>query len=140
MSGFTPWGSLAGGLMIGVAASLLAWGVGRAAGVSGIAGGLLSVRRGDWGWRAQFVAGLVVGGLVLRWVRPECLAAPAGSWLTLGAAGLLVGFGAGLSGGCTSGHGICGLGRLSGRSLVAVIAFMFTGMLAVALLRQGVGS
>jgi uncharacterized membrane protein YedE/YeeE len=139
MSSFTPWSSFAGGLLIGAAAVLLLWGVGRAAGVSGIAGGLLSARAGDWRWRAEFVGGLLVGGVLLRLVRPDCFGTPAGSWATLALAGLLVGFGARLSGGCTSGHGICGLGRLSGRSLVAVVAFMFTGAAAVALLRHGVG-
>jgi uncharacterized protein len=136
MSGFGLVSALLGGMLVGVAASLLLWGAGRPAGVSGIAGGLLTARAGDWRWRAEFVLGLLVGGLVLRWLRPDWLGAPAGSLLGLGVAGLLVGFGASISGGCTSGHGICGLGRLSGRSLVAVLAFMFTGVLAVALVRR----
>jgi uncharacterized protein len=129
--------ALLGGLLIGAAASLLLWGAGHAAGVSGIAAGLLPARSSDWRWRAEFVAGLVAGGLLLRALWPERLGAPAGSLALLALAGLLVGFGARLSGGCTSGHGICGLGRLSGRSLGAVIVFMVTGAIAVGFLRHG---
>jgi uncharacterized protein len=129
--------ALLGGLTIGVAASLLLWGAGHAAGISGIAGGLLTARGQEWRWRAEFIAGLIAGGLLLRWLAPGWLGAPAGGALGLAVAGLLVGFGARLSGGCTSGHGICGLGRLSGRSLVAVMVFMFTGALTVALRGQG---
>jgi uncharacterized membrane protein YedE/YeeE len=139
MTGFTPLPSLLGGVLIGVAALLLLWGVGRAAGVSGIAGGLLDARSGDRGWRAEFIGGLVAGGLLLHFVRPAAFGAPPGGWAGLAVAGLLVGFGARLSGGCTSGHGICGLGRLSARSLVAVIVFMCTGAITVALLHRGAG-
>ena len=140
MTGFTPVPSLVGGLLVGVAALLLLWGTGRSAGISAIAGGLLDAPPGDRGWRAEFVGGLIAGGLLLRWLRPESFAAPAGSWEALALAGLLVGFGARLSGGCTSGHGICGLGRLSKRSLVAVIVFMVTGAVTVALLHRGAGA
>jgi uncharacterized protein len=125
--------ALLGGLTIGVAASLLLWGAGHAAGVSGIAGGLLTARGAEWRWRAEFIGGLIAGGLLLRWLAPGWMGVPAGGALSLAVAGLLVGSGARLSGGCTSGHGICWLGRLSGRSLVAVMVFMFTGALAVAL-------
>jgi uncharacterized membrane protein YedE/YeeE len=128
--------ALLGGLIIGVAASLLLWGAGHAAGVSGIAGGLLTARGAEWRWRAEFIGGLIAGGLLLRWLAPERLGVPAGGMVGLALAGLLVGFGSRLSGGCTSGHGICGLGRLSGRSLVAVVVFMFTGALVVALRGQ----
>jgi uncharacterized membrane protein YedE/YeeE len=138
MSGFTPGASLLGGLLIGVAAALLLWGSGRAAGVSGIAAGLLTPA-GDWLWRAQFVGGLVAGGLLLRWLVPWAAAPPAGGLLALAAGGLLVGFGARLGGGCTSGHGICGLGRLSRRSLVAVAVFMATAAVVVFLVRHGGG-
>jgi uncharacterized protein len=134
---FALFTALLGGVLIGAAASLLLWGAGHAAGVSGIAAGLLPARAGDWRWRAEFVGGLVAGGLVLRWLAPERLGAPAGSFVLLAVAGVLVGFGARLSGGCTSGHGICGLGRLSGRSLAAVVVFMLTGALVVALVRHG---
>ncbi len=125
--------ALLGGMLIGAAASLLLWGAGHAAGVSGIAAGVFSERGDAWRWRAEFVAGLVVGGVLLRVVAPERLGAAPASLAALAVAGVLVGFGARVSGGCTSGHGICGLGRLSGRSLVAVIVFMATGALTVAL-------
>jgi uncharacterized protein len=131
--------AFAGGLLVGLAAALLLWGTGRIAGVSGIAGGLLPVRRGDWGWRAQFIGGLVAGGLLLRWWHPQALGVPSGSVLVLALAGLLVGFGTRVGGGCTSGHGICGIGRLSPRSVVAVLVFVATGMLTVALV-PGVGA
>jgi uncharacterized protein len=125
--------ALLGGLLIGASASLLLWGAGRTAGISGIAAGLLSARGTEWRWRAQFIGGLLAGGALLRWLAPGSIAPPAASLGVLVAAGLLVGFGARLSGGCTSGHGICGLGRLSGRALAAVLVFMFTGALVVAL-------
>jgi uncharacterized protein len=131
--------ALFGGLLIGAAASLLLWGAGHAAGVSGIAAGVWPSRAGDWRWRAEFLGGLVTGGVLLRWLAPERLVAPAGSLLLLALAGGLVGFGARLSGGCTSGHGICGLGRLSGRSLAAVVTFMLTGAIVVALVGPGGG-
>jgi uncharacterized membrane protein YedE/YeeE len=137
MTGFTPVASFIGGVLVGVAALLLLLGTGRQAGISGIAGGLLDAQAGDRAWRAELVGGLLAGGLLLRWVRPQVFAAPAGSVLALALAGLLVGFGARWSGGCTSGHGICGLGRLSKRSLVAVMVFMTAGAIAVALLRRG---
>ncbi len=137
MTGFSPLPSLLGGVLIGLAAFLLLWGVGRSAGISGIAGGLLDAGRGDRGWRAEFIGGLIAGGLLLHWLRPGSFGAPAGGWLGLLVAGLLVGFGARWSGGCTSGHGICGLGRLSRRSLVAVLVFMSTGAVVVALLNRG---
>jgi uncharacterized protein len=140
MSAYPLLSALLGGLLIGLAASLLLWGAGHAAGVSGIAGGLLRGSAGDWGWRAEFLGGLVAGGLLLRVLLPGSLQAPAANMVVLALAGVLVGLGAGLSGGCTSGHGICGLGRLSGRSLVAVLVFMFTGVVVVALVRMGGGS
>lgn len=133
MSNFTPGPSLLGGMLVGLAASLLLGASGRTAGVSGIAGGLVVPRRNDWLWRVLFLAGLVAGGLVLRWASPGALEAPVGTLSRLATAGALVGFGSRLGGGCTSGHGICGLARLSRRSLVAVVVFMTTGALVVAL-------
>jgi len=125
MTHFTPWSALAGGALIGLAAVLLLWLDGRIAGVSGIAGGLWFSPRGDRVWRAMFVVGLIVG--TGAWVAFSGRASvprptfPAG---LLVLAGLLVGYGTSLSGGCTSGHGVCGLARLSPRSLVATGVFL----------------
>ena len=125
MTNFTPWAALAGGALIGLAAVLLAWLGGRIAGVSGIAGGLWFSATGDRVWRVLFVVGLVAGTGV--WVAlhggapvPRPTFSP--GWLVL--AGLVVGYGASLSGGCTSGHGVCGVARLSPRSLVATSVFL----------------
>lgn len=132
MSHFTPLASLAGGVLIGLAASALLLLNGRVAGISGITAGLLGFERGDSGWRAAFVGGLACGGLLLAWLAPASVhdgllrSAPA-----IAAAGFLVGFGARLSNGCTSGHGLCGLSRLSPRSFVAVATFMVTGAATV---------
>jgi uncharacterized protein len=135
MSTFTPLPSLIGGLLIGAAASLLLWGTRRKAGVSGIAAGLLSPRPGDSAWRLLFLGGLVAGGFGLMAWAPGTIIAPHASLAVLAVAGGLVGFGTRLGGGCTSGHGICGLSRLSGRSLTAVMVFMATAALVVAVAR-----
>jgi uncharacterized membrane protein YedE/YeeE len=138
MSSFTPASlatALAGGALIGAAVSLLLWGSGRRAGVSGIAAGLLAAPAGDALWRVLFLAGLLAGGVGFAWLRPGFLGAPVASWPVLAVAGVLVGFGTRLGGGCTSGHGICGLSRLSLRSLVAVAVFMGVALATVALLR-----
>lgn len=133
---FTPWTSLAGGVLIGTAAALLLFFNGRIAGISGIVGGLLRPAGGDIGWRAAFVLGLVVAPLAwglfaaLPVVRVE-----AGN-LTLIVAGLLVGLGTRYGSGCTSGHGVCGLARLSPRSMVATAAFMLAGFACVYVVRH----
>src|SRR5436190_19238839 len=124
MHNFTPLRSLSGGLLIGLAASLLALGAGRVAGISGIVGGLFTPGREGRGWRLQFLAGLLVGALGWLAVQPGVFASTGRSLPVLAGAGLLVGFGARLGGGCTSGHGVCGLSRLSGRSLVATLVVM----------------
>ncbi len=125
------WQELGGGVLIGLASWLLLASVGKVAGISGIAAGLMA-RPGhdDTGWRWAFVAGLVMSGaLCTVWLAPPVTALrPA--WLLV-AAGLLVGFGTVLGSGCTSGHGVCGLGRRSVRSLVAVLVFMGTGFATV---------
>jgi uncharacterized membrane protein YedE/YeeE len=134
----TPVASLVGGALIGLSASALLLLAGRVAGISGIVGGLLLPRRGELGWRVAFVGGLLVGGLLVAWLVPGSIVprkGPAPVWL-LAVAGLLVGFGTQLAGGCTSGHGVCGLSRFSRRSLVAVVTFMVTGGLAVYLVRH----
>lgn len=129
--------ALAGGALIGLAAAALLVLNGRIAGVSGIVAGLLGPRAGDTAWRALFVAGLVAGGALLPALAAEPFrglgdAAPA----RLVAAGLLVGFGARLGSGCTSGHGVCGIGRMAPRSLAATATFMVTGAVTVFVVRH----
>jgi uncharacterized membrane protein YedE/YeeE len=133
--------SLLGGALIGLAAAGLLVLSGREAGVSGIVAGLLSPKSGDLTWRALFVAGLLVGGAVAQRVSPALFASTLQrSSLALAVAGLLMGFGARLGSGCTSGHGVCGIGRLSLRSSTAVATFIGTGMLTVALVRYFTGA
>lgn len=133
---FTPWTSLAGGMLIGLAAALLILFNGRIAGISGILGGVLRPRSGDLGWRIAFLAGLI--GTPLLWQLWQALPpvqVDAGTPALI-VAGLLVGVGVRYGAGCTSGHGVCGLSRLSPRSLAATIAFMAAGFLTVYLLRH----
>jgi uncharacterized membrane protein YedE/YeeE len=129
---FTPFPALVGGAMIGLSASLLLASHGRIAGISGIWGGLLRrfvIRQpGDLEWRMQFMAGLLVGAVLVALLAPQAIQAPLAKPLPLVAvAGLLVGVGTRLGNGCTSGHGVCGLSRLSPRSAVAVVTFMALG-------------
>ena len=109
MENFTPVSALIGGALIGLSATLLFLFNGRLAGISGIAGGLLSFTRGDMLWRVVFLAGLIAG------------------------------FGTRLGGGCTSGHGVCGIGTISGRSIVATVSFVASAMATVAVVRHGLG-
>ncbi len=133
---FTPWTALAGGMLIGLAAALLILFNGRIAGISGILGGLLRPRRGDVGWRIAFLAGLVATPLLYRlWQALPAVQIDAGTPALI-VAGLLVGVGVRYGAGCTSGHGVCGLSRLSPRSLAATCAFMAAGFLTVYLLRH----
>lgn len=128
--------ALAGGALIGIAVSIMLVFNGRVTGISGIIGGALTPKKGDSQWRFFFIAGLLLGGLVLVLLRPELIAAPVATptW-RLVVAGLLVGFGTLVGSGCTSGHGVCGISRLSIRSILATMTFMAAGMGAVALLR-----
>ena len=137
---FTPWSSLAGGVLIGVAVALLLVLNGRIAGISGILGGLLAPRKGDTAWRVAFVAGLAGAPLVyaLFAVVPTLRIDADAHALAL--AGLLVGIGTRYGSGCTSGHGVCGLSRLSPRSLVATLAFMGSGFATVFVLRHLLGA
>ena len=133
---FTPGSSLLGGVLIGVAAAMFALLNGRIAGISGVLGGLLKPARGDVGWRAAFIAGLV-GAPVLYALFSEVPAVQIdASYGALVAAGLLVGIGTRYGSGCTSGHGVCGLSRLSLRSLAATATFMGAGFLTVFVLRH----
>jgi uncharacterized protein len=133
---FTPGSAVLGGVLIGVAASALLLLNGRVLGISGIVGGLLPPRGGDVQWRLWFIAGLLVPPLALGLSRTMAAPAfPSSLWLTI-LAGVLVGFGARMGSGCTSGHGICGIARLSKRSIVATVSFVLSGFLTVYLLRH----
>jgi len=135
-----PWPALTGGLLIGLAAALLLLVNGRVAGISGIAGGivnnLFSVSWRDLDWRMMFVSGLVISTLVWQ----QFFSLPSvqidAQNMMLVVAGLLVGFGTRLGSGCTSGHGVCGMARLSPRSIVATLTFMITGFAMVYLMRH----
>jgi uncharacterized protein len=133
---FTPWTSLVGGLMIGGAAAAFVLLNGRIAGISGILGGLLRPARGDIGWRLAFLLGLIGAPLVHALFRTASVATVAAGDATLIVAGLLVGLGTRYGAGCTSGHGVCGLSRLSPRSLVATAAFMLAGFATVFMTRH----
>lgn len=135
-----PWLlSTLGGILIGLSAVLLMGSLGRIAGISGIASGLVA-GAGDRGWRVAFVAGLVVAPLLLQWLHGDSgIGVPQVSWPWMAAAGLLVGFGTRLGGGCTSGHGVCGIARLSPRSLLATMVFMVTGVATVFVVRHLLG-
>jgi uncharacterized membrane protein YedE/YeeE len=137
---FTPIRSLAGGALIGVAAAILLWTQGRIAGISGIVGGTLRPGRGDLAWRWWFLLGLVGGGVIASLMERPAFPTtmPAPPWLLI-ASGLLVGFGTQLGQGCTSGHGVCGIGRRSTRSLVATLTFMATGAASVFVFRHLLG-
>ncbi len=136
LASFTPWTSLAGGVLIGVAAAMLALLNGRIAGISGIVGGLLSPRPQETSWRLAFVLGLMASPAVYAWgaTLPELSMQASGPWLV--AAGLLVGIGTRYASGCTSGHGVCGLSRRSPRSLAATLAFMGAGFVTVFIVRH----
>ena len=136
MDGFTPYSALAGGALIGAAASLLLYTTGRIAGISGIYSGLLRPKGGDLGWRLAFTGGLLVAGLLTSLVQPDLIGTATGRSLGATAvAGLLVGFGVRMGNGCTSGHGVCGLTRFSRRSFVATLSFMGTGMVTASLIQ-----
>ncbi|MBO6851382.1 MAG: YeeE/YedE family protein [Marinobacter sp.] len=138
-SEFTPWTALAGGILIGLAAASFVLLNGRIAGISGILGGLLTPSSGDIGWRIAFMAGLI--GAPLLWLLAADLPAinVEASYPALIVAGLLVGIGTRYGSGCTSGHGVCGLSRLSPRSLVATLSFMAAGFVTVFLIRHALG-
>lgn len=138
-AGFTPWASLGGGVLIGVAAAMFILLNGRIAGISGIVGGLLNPQHGDILWRALFVAGMVLAPLT--WMAfaelPE-MTIDAGYPLLI-VAGLVVGISTRYGSGCTSGHGVCGISRLSPRSIIATLAFMATGFVTVYIMRHVLG-
>ena len=140
MHNFTPLPSLVGGLLIGSAAALMLLLKGRIAGISGIIGGLLQPSRGDTSWRVLFVVGLIAAPLLVMLVTGHLPEVPSqASDRLLVIAGLLVGFGTRLGSGCTSGHGVCGIGRRSVRSVTATLIFISTGALTVFFARHILG-
>jgi uncharacterized membrane protein YedE/YeeE len=136
---FTPFASLAGGVILGVASAIFILVNGRILGISGILGGLLPPKAGDTTWRVFFLLGMLAAPTVFHAVVPaQYITAPrvdASDWMVI-AAGLLVGIGTRYASGCTSGHGVCGLSRLSPRSLVATLSFMGAGFVMVYVLRH----
>lgn len=140
MLNFTPWTSLAGGLLIGAGIALFVLLAGRVAGISGIVGGLLRPVRGETAWRLAFLAGLIGAPFAFALFLPLPVARVDAGLPLLVLAGLLVGIGTRYGAGCTSGHGICGLSRRSPRSIAATAAFMGTGFLTVWLLRHVLGA
>ena len=133
---FTPGPALVGGLLIGLAAAVLVLLAGRIAGISGIVGGLLRPAAGDRAWRLAFIAGLLASPWAYAWLAGPMQPRIDAGWGGLLAAGLLVGIGTRYGAGCTSGHGVCGLSRLSPRSAVATAVFMATGFATVFVLRH----
>ena len=137
---FTPVASLVGGLMIGLAAAAMVLMLGRIAGISGIVGGLLRFRTSDRAWRVAFIAGLLLAPLAWRALAAAPALDIATSYPVVVIAGLLVGIGTRYGGGCTSGHGVCGVSRGSPRSLAATIAFMLAGFATVYVVRHLLGA
>lgn len=137
MADFTPISAAIGGGLIGLSAVLLMLLTGRVAGISGILGGLLNPRSGEIGWRVAFIAGLILAPLIAARLG-HAMPSPQmpASWAVIAGAGLLVGFGTRLAGGCTSGHGICGMARLSARSFAATVIFMVMAITTVAVTRH----
>ena len=133
---FTPWMSLAGGIVLGLASALFILVNGRILGISGILGGLLRPVKGDTGWRLAFLAGMLAAPLLYFMVAGPTTPRIDAGWATIVIAGLLVGVGTRYGSGCTSGHGVCGLSRLSPRSLVATVAFMAAGFITVYVIRH----
>lgn len=143
---FTPLQGLCGGLLIGLSAALWLWLYGRVAGISGILGGLTLDRvPGDRSWRAMFLIGMVGGALLYAWLAPALLGKDHFNvdlqvgWPAMILAGLLVGYGTRMGNGCTSGHGVCGMARLSKRSFAATATFMAFGFLTTFVVRHVLG-
>jgi uncharacterized membrane protein YedE/YeeE len=141
MHNLTPLSGLLGGALIGLAAAMLMLLTGRIAGVSGIFGGLFTQGATDRGWRFAFLAGLIATPIIATLLTGAALPSPVmpASLIVIAAAGLLVGFGSRMGGGCTSGHGVCGVARLSARSLIATAVFMIAAIATVAVVRHIIG-
>jgi uncharacterized membrane protein YedE/YeeE len=137
---FTPWTALAGGALIGIASAMFVLFNGRIAGITGIMGGLLKPKSGDIGWRLAFIIGLIIAPVVWQFFTPLPAMQIDASYILLVLAGLIVGISTRYGYGCTSGHGVCGISRLSPRSIVATLAFMGTGFLTVYFVRHVLGA
>jgi hypothetical protein len=140
MEGFTPVLSTIGGILIGLAAIGLLFANGRIAGISGITAGVLRPQKNNTLWRVLFIAGMLVGALLIRWFHPDAMAIRidvSNAAVLLG--GFLVGIGTRIGNGCTSGHGVCGVGRLAPRSIVASIVFFALAVLTTWLIRHVAG-
>lgn len=137
---FTPWSALAGGGLIGIAAAIFILFNGRIAGITGIAGGLIRPKKSDISWRIAFILGLVFSPLVWKLFSPLPSIEIEASNSLLAIAGLIVGISTRYGSGCTSGHGVCGISRLSPRSIIATLAFMATGFLTVYVVRHLIGA
>jgi len=133
---FTPISALIGGLLIGVATAALILMNGRIAGISGILGSLLTPKKGDIAWRIAFLSGLILSSIVYAIIQPLPEVTIKANHLTIVIAGLLVGYGTRLGSGCTSGHGICGVSRLSIRSITATSTFIVAGMITVFIVKK----
>ena len=129
--------ALIGGAIIGIAVSIMLIFNGRVTGISGIVSGALSPKKDDFSWRFLFVAGLLVGGIILKFVRPEAFQSESQnmSLFDYALAGGLVGFGTLLGNGCTSGHGVCGISRMSARSIIATVTFIAFGIISVVIFK-----
>jgi uncharacterized protein len=142
MENFTPVQGLIGGIIVGLAATMLLWFNGRIAGISGIFNGMITIRRkGDVLWRFLFIIGMVAGGLFHQFLildEPSYQPLNSPIWVLL-LGGVIVGYGTSMGSGCASGHGVCGLGRLSKRSLVAVLTFLSTGILTTYFIEHVLG-
>ncbi len=133
---FTPWASLSGGILLGLASALFILVNGRILGISGVLGGLLLPKDGDSAWRLSFLLGMLAAPLLYTLAVGPVEARIDAGWATVVVAGLLVGAGTRYGSGCTSGHGVCGLSRLSPRSLVATLSFMGAGFVTVYVARH----
>lgn len=133
---FTPASALAGGMVIGIATAILLLLAGRIAGISGIVGGLFRRQPGDIGWRFAFVSGLILAPIIWQLFNELPPIQIDTSYLIMALAGLIVGLGTRYASGCTSGHGVCGLSRLSPRSIVATLTFITAGVVTVYLIRH----
>ena len=137
MTNFEVIMPLTGGILIGIAASMMLLFSGRIAGISGIFGGMIFQQGKERAWRLSFITGLIAGGILLYTINTEFFENSSGrGLLAVNIAGLLVGIGTRIGGGCTSGHGVCGIGRLSVRSIVATVTFVFAGIVTVVLVKS----
>lgn len=140
MAAFDPVSALLGGALVGLAAVLMMMLTGRIAGVVGILGGVLTAPSSDRAWRFAFIAGLIAAPVIAGMFGRPMASPVMPGWPMIVIGGLLVGFGARMGGGCTSGHGVCGISRLSARSIVATLVFMATAAITVAVVRHGLGA